>query len=321
MSDSEDDDIKRAIALSLEDNSPAKPTVIDLISDDEDDDLEAPLHIKEGKSTRTKDDHASVIVDQRHPATIVHKEGEKQKKVFRPSKIEPRLAPDTTSKTQSPSRTAMLGLNRAQMEAERLARVQQKKKREEEGLSGLNGSGRLKDSKKRTASISEAYSGSQTGRQAKARYLTPRQRAEEDNPTSCPELPSALPSGGLRKDAPCTRDSWPLTLRERIPARDTSLSSKAPSQRHAPEVLSFNQQQALHESGVRYPTGVVKRTWVRGCPQEDDMIKIEEIFQKDDLDLAVLSTFQVDPDWVSTKLLDKTKVIWVLGARDEEEVS
>lgn len=380
MSDSEDEDLKKAIALSLQVNSPAKPTVIDLISDDEeDDDLDAPLHIIEQRSPRatvglgssklgrtrgslgkrkvdqstdcvdranadyTKDCHAnnnidkttlghvndinqttdsqaSANADQKLSATTLVKEIQERKKVFHPSKIEPQPEPDT-SKPQSSSITSMLGMNRAQMEAERLARLQQKKQREEEALSGLNGSAELNDSRKRKASTFGSVSGSQDSRQVKTKYSTPWTRAEEETAAPMSEVPSQLSTGDPGRDAPLTQDSWPSTQREPTSVKYASLSSKASSQRPAPNVLSFNQQQALQGSGIRYPDGVVKRTWVQGCPMEDDMIKIEEVFQKDTLDLALLCTFQVDPDWVSTKLLDKAKVIWVLSARGEAEVS
>jgi len=35
----------------------------------------------------------------------------------------------------------------------------------------------------------------------------------------------------------------------------------------------------------------VKKTAAQGCPREDD-ITIEEVFQKDDLELAILSAFR-----------------------------
>ena len=325
MSDSEDEDLKRAIALSLQANSPTKPTVIDLISDDEDDDLDAPLQLK-GTQNNSRD--ANEIVAEDIPAPTATKQGEGQKKVFPSSKIETRQAPDMTSMIPSPLFSSMLGMNRPQMEAERLARLQQKKQREEEAPSESFNLDGLAGSKKRKASISGSVSGSQDGRQVKAKYSTQWTRTAEEIAAPRPELLSQLSSGGSGIDAPLTQDSWPLTqdsrpltFREPKSARDTSRPSTCSNKRPAPEVLSFNQQQALQEPGVRYPKGVVKRTWVRGCPMEDDTIKIEEVFQKNTLDLAMLSTFQVDPDWVSTKLLDKTKVIWVLNARHESEVS
>ena len=43
------------------------------------------------------------------------------------------------------------------------------------------------------------------------------------------------------------------------------------------------------------------------------------MFQKDDLELAVLSAFQVEPEWVASKLNPSTKVVWVLQAKTEWE--
>jgi hypothetical protein len=56
----------------------------------------------------------------------------------------------------------------------------------------------------------------------------------------------------------------------------------------------------------------VKKTWAYGYPREDD-IKIEEVFQKADLELAVLSAFQVEPEWVESKLNQTTKIIWFVN--------
>ena len=85
--------------------------------------------------------------------------------------------------------------------------------------------------------------------------------------------------------------------------------------------VTSNQKQNPSASGFQFPKGVVKKTWVYGCPRHGDDIKIEEVLQKEDLELAVLSAFQVDPDWVVSKLSPLTKVIWVLQAKNESQVS
>jgi len=41
------------------------------------------------------------------------------------------------------------------------------------------------------------------------------------------------------------------------------------------------------------------------------------VLQKDDLELAILSAFQVEPEWVISKLNPSTKVVWVLQAKTE----
>ncbi|RKF79278.1 putative tyrosyl-dna phosphodiesterase domain protein [Golovinomyces cichoracearum] len=74
-------------------------------------------------------------------------------------------------------------------------------------------------------------------------------------------------------------------------------------------------------SGVQYPNGVVKKTSVRGFPRRGDDISIEEVLQKNDLTLAVLGAFQIDPEWIMGKLEPQTRVYWVLQAKTESEVS
>jgi Tyrosyl-DNA phosphodiesterase len=87
------------------------------------------------------------------------------------------------------------------------------------------------------------------------------------------------------------------------------------------DVLSYRQQKSMLATGIQFPDGIVKKTWVYGCPRQDD-IKIEEVFQKDDLELAVLSSFLWDDEWTLSKLnLQKTKVICVVQAQREEQVS
>ncbi|KAK7737821.1 hypothetical protein SLS53_006441 [Cytospora paraplurivora] len=66
-----------------------------------------------------------------------------------------------------------------------------------------------------------------------------------------------------------------------------------------------------------YPKGIVLRTWARGSPRGDD-ITIEEVLQKDALELAVFSSYQWDEEWLMAKLnLTKTKVLLIAYAADE----
>ncbi|TGJ87371.1 hypothetical protein E0Z10_g1363 [Xylaria hypoxylon] len=66
-----------------------------------------------------------------------------------------------------------------------------------------------------------------------------------------------------------------------------------------------------------YPKGVVKKTWVSGYPRQDD-IKIEEILQKDQLELAVLSSFQWDDEWLLSKIdTKKTKMVCIAFASSD----
>lgn len=72
---------------------------------------------------------------------------------------------------------------------------------------------------------------------------------------------------------------------------------------------------------LTYPQGAVLKTWVRGVPADGD-IKIEDVFQKDELQLAVLSSFQWDEAWLLSKLdMRKTKLMLIAYAKDEKQVS
>lgn len=71
-----------------------------------------------------------------------------------------------------------------------------------------------------------------------------------------------------------------------------------------------------------FPHGVVKKTWAYGQPRCGDDIKIEEVLQKRDLQLAVLSSFQWDEEWLMRKIdLARTKVVLVAFAEGEKQVS
>ncbi|KAL1959360.1 hypothetical protein VTO42DRAFT_2163 [Malbranchea cinnamomea] len=73
------------------------------------------------------------------------------------------------------------------------------------------------------------------------------------------------------------------------------------------------------ESGIQYPHGAVKRTWAYGCNRNND-IKIEEVLQKSDLSLAVLSSFLWDMDWLFSKMdISKTRFLLVMGAKEEAQ--
>ncbi|KAI6779187.1 uncharacterized protein J7T54_000333 [Emericellopsis cladophorae] len=68
---------------------------------------------------------------------------------------------------------------------------------------------------------------------------------------------------------------------------------------------------------LQFPRGVVKKTWAYGYPRSADDIKIEEILQKDRLELALLSSFQWDDAWLMSKIdARKTKLILLAYAQN-----
>ena len=66
-----------------------------------------------------------------------------------------------------------------------------------------------------------------------------------------------------------------------------------------------------------YLNGIVKKTWALGHERKDD-IKIEEVLQRNQLNLAVLSSFQWDVGWLLSKLNTRTtQLYFVMQAKDE----
>ena len=61
-----------------------------------------------------------------------------------------------------------------------------------------------------------------------------------------------------------------------------------------------------------FPRGTVKKTWAFGYPRTGDDIKLEEVLQKQDLNLAVLSSFQWDIEWLLAKLHTRSMSVWDL---------
>ena len=75
------------------------------------------------------------------------------------------------------------------------------------------------------------------------------------------------------------------------------------------------------DTPLPFEKGVVKRTWALGCQRSGDDIKIEEIFDRNHLELAVLSSFQWDESWILSKVdIARTRVILVAFANNELQV-
>ncbi|KAG9252779.1 ubiquitin interaction domain-containing protein [Emericellopsis atlantica] len=73
-------------------------------------------------------------------------------------------------------------------------------------------------------------------------------------------------------------------------------------------------------TALQFPRGVVKKTWAYGYPRLGDDIKIEEVLQKDRLELALLSSFQWDDAWLMSKIdTGKTKLVLLAYAQNEAQ--
>ena len=93
--------------------------------------------------------------------------------------------------------------------------------------------------------------------------------------------------------------------------------ARLPRPKHARHEDTYTQPERLNSAGLQFPKVVVKKTWAFGFPRADD-IKIEEVLERNDLALAVLSSFQWDVEWLLSKIdITKTKMIFVMQAKDE----
>ncbi|RYO87862.1 hypothetical protein DL766_005944 [Monosporascus sp. MC13-8B] len=109
-------------------------------------------------------------------------------------------------------------------------------------------------------------------------------------------------------------------------ARDEEQMIQEPRQRTTTDgTPTLEASAAIGQSAsLPFPTGVIKRTWTAGYTRTGDDIKIEEVLQKDELEMAVLSSFQWDEDWLLSKVdVGKTKMLLIAfasGATQQEEM-
>lgn len=88
-----------------------------------------------------------------------------------------------------------------------------------------------------------------------------------------------------------------------------------------PKVKPLTSNNIPSTCSLPFAKGAVKKTWAYGCERNGDEIKADEVFQKDQLKLAVLASYQWDDDWLLSKIdISRTRLICVAYARDEAHV-
>jgi hypothetical protein len=298
MSESDnDEDLKRAIALSLQSATPKKESksFIDLISSDEEDDLDAPVSSKPVRSLSKPVAKPSRV--KLTPVIDLAEDDENNSwdKRFEEVKDEKSSQPEKPAVINQPLSEAsqnvygILGMSdRKKMEEERLARARKR-------MDEMERASNLGESRKRKASSPPL--------EAEVRH--------GGNVMKSTISLSALASRSQTDFAPIDRKEDKQPLPNCAPPSLTPLNFTS-------NTLSYRNQPDL--PGVQYPRGVVKKTWAYGYPRQADDIKIEEVLMKNELEHAVLSAFQIEPDWIGGKMLEKTKVVWVLQAKGEAEV-
>ncbi|KAJ5932975.1 hypothetical protein N7516_007464 [Penicillium verrucosum] len=76
--------------------------------------------------------------------------------------------------------------------------------------------------------------------------------------------------------------------------------------------------QPTSRSVAQWPLGAVKKTHITGFPRNGNEITIEEVIQRDDLELGVFSSFLWDMPWLYSKFNNSTRILFVMQANDDE---
>ncbi|KAF1918565.1 tyrosyl-DNA phosphodiesterase domain-containing protein [Ampelomyces quisqualis] len=93
-----------------------------------------------------------------------------------------------------------------------------------------------------------------------------------------------------------------------LPSKQTASDARVNPDVQAPSIMST----------LEYPRGAIKRTAATNFPRTDD-ITIDEVLQAESLNIAVISSFMWDSQWLVKKLSPrKVKQIWVMNAKGED---
>ncbi|KXH63020.1 ubiquitin interaction domain-containing protein [Colletotrichum salicis] len=161
-------------------------------------------------------------------------------------------------------------------------------------------------------------------------------RAKAAAPATKPPTSSATntgPLGLLALDRKKMEEERIARLKKRSATEagiDTQLSQRSKMQRpeasesHKVTIATTSKATsatpAANASELPFPKGAFKRTWAYGSPRNGEDIKIEEVLQKDKLQLAVLSSFQWDEEWLLSKVNARnTKMLLVAYANNDAE--
>ncbi|OJD33181.1 phospholipase d nuclease [Diplodia corticola] len=189
---------------------------------------------------------------------------------------------------------SLKNLDRKQLEAERLAR--QKSRKHQSADSPLSTQERGRPSKKARTKASVPAS-QESGF---IDLTTPPRSRKEVAPSEelhADQLPAARSQGQVLGQI--LQNELGISIPPETPNRPVSTSSRRITE-------------------PQYLDGAVKRTWALGLPRDND-IKIEEVLQKADLNHLLVSSFNFDTEWWSTKIDSHvTKQTWILGSSKDD---
>ncbi|KAH8683045.1 tyrosyl-DNA phosphodiesterase-domain-containing protein [Tricladium varicosporioides] len=334
MSDSEnDEDLKKAIALSLGQPWPPKRVaeeVTNLVSDDEDDDLDAPVVARQIASQNKPQER--VVIDLESSLELGRNDsGHGKRKAGAKNKLSQPPKTSAVASTGNESKGNEGGSNIYTMGGSlETSRARDSKKDNITVLPAIKSEpSDISESKGKMSSSAigtMVYNNAESTKDSTPPTqgilgLLNRKQMEEERLARASRMgiqngkETVISINTKRKASTSPQRLAGRDGRQTIAKPSRSLPETQSSGKASPEIFSHKTHQGA--SGVQYPNGVVKKTWAFGYPRTNEDIKIEEVLQKDDLELAVLSSFQVDHAWVASKLDPETKVIWVLQAKDQ----
>ena len=195
----------------------------------------------------------------------------------------------TPQEVSAASAGSLLGINRKQMEEERLARLA--KRKADNSLS--------KRTPEETSSKRKAGDTSSTPPSPVSRKLPRTEPLPARESVALPNPFQADPHASTAR----------VTSRTEVCRQ---LASNAPNIEIQPTARSVAQ----------WPLGAVKKTNIAGFPRSGNDITIEEVIQRGDLELGVFSSYMWDMEWLRSKFNNlTTRIIFVMQANDEETVS
>lgn len=156
-----------------------------------------------------------------------------------------------------------------------------------------------------------------------ARYdstVTPggEERAQHPTDTSAATASKPFSLLGLDRKAMEQERLARLGKRKRTPSAERP-AKRVETSNFRPGTSQADPTDVPYLPSTKYPRGVIKRTWAFKHPRVND-IKIEEIFQAASANVAIISSWQWDSDWVFDKLNpSKTKQIWIMNVKSEEQ--
>jgi hypothetical protein len=107
-----------------------------------------------------------------------------------------------------------------------------------------------------------------------------------------------------------------LGKRKRDPSPDRP--SKQVAKPATTQTPGYNASNPSSSGILQYPTGAIKRTFATKYPRTDD-ITLDEVLDGSNVDIAVMSSFMWDWEWLEKKLNPaRVKQIWIMNAKGRD---